>query len=363
MTKQDLADRKQKILQAVIHHYIRTAKPVGSETIIEHYRFDLSPATVRNILGSLEKEGYLTHLHTSGGRVPTDKGYRLYVDKLMQMQRLTRNEERRIEKEYELQRLEIDRIMQETSKMLSMLSHYTGFVLSPSNVEDTLSRIELIKIGAAKVLAVIVTEAGLVRHRIIPLTEEIIEGELSELNSALNKSMVGVSVKNIDLEIIRRVHQERAKQQKYLQIMENILSQAFRSMNEGEIYLEGTSHILEQPEFVNYEKMLNVIKIIDEKRMFFDLLGDTIESQGVRVLIGQENAYKDLQECSIVTSTYKAGDRTVGVLGIIGPRRMEYSRMVALVDYFSHLINRILNKTERGVPRESGKRQKSSGIS
>lgn len=357
MTKQDLADRKQKILQAVIHHYIRTAKPVGSETVIEHYRFDLSPATVRNILSSLEKEGYLTHLHTSGGRVPTDKGYRLYVDKLMQMQHLTRDEERRIEKEYELQRLEIDRIMQETSKMLSMLSHYTGFVLSPSSVEDTLARIELIKIGTAKVLAVIVTEAGLVRHRIVPLAEEITEGELRELNRSLNKSMVGVSVKNIDLEIIRRVHQERDRQQKYLQIMESILSQAFRSINEGEIYLEGASHILEQPDFVNYEKMRNVIKMIDEKKMFFDIIGNTIGLQGVHVVIGQENAYKDLQECSIVTSTYKAGDKTIGALGIIGPRRMEYSRMVALVDYFSHLINRILNKTERGIPRESGKKR------
>lgn len=339
-----LEDRKQKILQIVIHHYIRTAKPVGSQTIIEHYDFDLSSATIRNILSSLEKEGYLTHPHTSSGRVPTDKGYRFYVDRLMQLQQLTHAEEERIEQEYESQRLELDRVMQETSRMLSLLSHYTGFVLSPSLADERIKRLELLKIDRDKILAVIVTESGQVRNKIMVFDEEVSDKELAGVNRLINKNITGLNIRDIGKELFDQLYREKAKQIKYLNLLDKMLHQAFDLERAGELYLEGTSNILEQPEFGNYEQIRNIFKVIDEKKMLCELLEQKIENQGVRVLIGQENSCRDLQECSIVTSTYKAGDKTMGALGIIGPKRMEYSKMIALVDYFSKLIDKTLNK-------------------
>ena len=352
MVKFSLEERKQKILQVVIHHYIRTAKPVGSQTITEDYKFGLSSATIRNILSSLEKDGYLSHPHTSSGRVPTDKGYRFYVDSLRQLQQLTHEEEQRIDHEYESQRLELDRIMQETSRMLSLLSHYTAFVLTPSMVNDRIKRLELIPIEPGKILAVLMTEAGLIRHRMINFDEAVSVRELSELNRILNRNITGLNLKNIGLEIFKKLKEEKARQQKYMDFLDALLDQAFNLSEEGELYVEGASNILQLPEFRDYDKIRNIFKVMDEKKMLTDVLEQKIQEHGVKVLIGEENTCKDLQECSIVTSTYKAGDKTLGALGIIGPKRMEYSKMIALVDYFSKMINKTLNRQPKEKEKE-----------
>ncbi len=355
MARTSLQERKQKILQIVIHHYIRSAKPVGSETIIEKYKLEVSPATIRNTLADLEKEGFLTHPHTSSGRVPTDKGYRFYVDSLVQLQRLTQEEEQRIDHEYENQRMELGRVMQETSKMLSMLSHYTGFVLTPSVVNDQVRRLELIKLDGNNILAVLVTVSGLIRHKVIVFEGNTNSAELGELNRMLNRNIAGLDIKDIGTEIIRKLHTEKVKQERNLQLLEILLQQAFNLADESELYLEGTGNILSQPDFSDYDKLRNIFKVIDEKKMLTDVLETKFEDRGVRVLIGEESTCKDLEECSIVTSTYRAGDKTMGALGIIGPKRMEYSKMIALVDYFSKIINKTLNRQKKehtGEPRK-----------
>ena len=356
MTRISLQERKQKILQIVIHHFIRTGKPVGSETIIEKNKLGVSPATVRNILAVLEKEGYLTHPHTSSGRVPTDKGYRFYVDSLMQLQQLTQEEEQRIEKEYESQRGALDSVMQETSKMLSMLSHYTGFVLTPSPAADRLKRLELVKLDRDRILAVLVTDAGLIRHKIINVDQDVNSTELLSINRMLNKNVYGISVNDISTEIFKRLQQEKNKQVKYISIMEKLIQQAFALDEEGELYLEGTSNILSQPDFADYEKVRNIFKVIDEKKMLCELLEEKVSHEGIKVIIGEETPCKELQECSIVTSTYRAGDKTLGALGIIGPKRMEYSKMIALVNYFSKLINKTISRTTKELAREPRKK-------
>ncbi|MDD5131950.1 MAG: heat-inducible transcriptional repressor HrcA [bacterium] len=356
MTRISLQERKQKILQIVIHHFIRTGKPVGSETIIEKNKLGVSPATVRNILAALEKEGYLTHPHTSSGRVPTDKGYRFYVDSLMQLQQLTQEEEQRIEKEYESQRGALDSVMQETSKMLSMLSHYTGFVLTPSPAADRLKRLELVKLDRDRVLAVLVTDAGFIRHKIINVDQDVNSTELLSINRMLNKNVYGISVNDISAEIFKRLQQEKNKQVKYINIMEKLIQQAFALDEEGELYLEGTSNILSQPDFADYEKVRNIFKVIDEKKMLCELLEEKVSHEGIKVIIGEETPCKELQECSIVTSTYRAGDKTLGALGIIGPKRMEYSKMIALVNYFSKLINKTISRTTKELAREPRKK-------
>ncbi len=356
MSRISLEERKQKILQIVIHYYIRTGKPVGSETIIEHNKLEVSPATVRNILAALEKEGFLTHPHTSSGRVPTDKGYRFYVDSLMQLQQLTQEEEQRIEKEYESQRGALDSVMQETSKMLSMLSHYTGFVLTPSPAVDHLKRLELVKVDRDRLLAVLVTDAGVIRHKIMDLDQDVNSTELIAINRLLNKNVYGISVNDISAEIFKRLQQEKIKQVKYISIMEKLVQQAFALDEEGELYLEGTSNILSQPDFADYDKVRNIFKVIDEKKMLCELLEEKVSHEGIKVIIGEETPCKELQECSIVTSTYRAGDKTLGALGIIGPKRMEYSKMIALVNYFSKLINKTLSKSTKELKREPRKK-------
>jgi heat-inducible transcriptional repressor len=356
MVRISIQERKQKLLQIVIHHYIRTGKPVGSETIIEKHRLEVSPATVRHILAELEKEGYLSHPHTSSGRVPTDKGYRFYVDSLMQLQQLTQEEELRIEKEYESQRGALDSVMQETSKMLSMLSHYTGFVLTPGPAADHLKRLELVKVDRDRILAVLVTDAGLIHHKIIDVDQEVNSAELVAINRLLNKNVYGISINDISSEIFKRLQQEKIKQVKYINIMEKLVQQAFALDEEGELYLEGASNILSQPDFADYEKVRNIFKVINEKKMLCELLEEKVSYEGIKVIIGEETPCKELQECSIVTSTYRAGDKTLGALGIIGPKRMEYSKMIALVNYFSKLINKTLSRTTKELTREPGKK-------
>ncbi len=251
--------------------------------------------------------------------------------------------------------MELGRVMQETSKMLSMLSHYTGFVLTPSVVNDQVRRLELIKLDGNNILAVLVTVSGLIRHKVIVFEGNTNSAELGELNRMLNRNIAGLDIKDIGTEIIRKLHTEKVKQERNLQLLEILLQQAFNLADESELYLEGTGNILSQPDFSDYDKLRNIFKVIDEKKMLTDVLETKFEDRGVRVLIGEESTCKDLEECSIVTSTYRAGDKTMGALGIIGPKRMEYSKMIALVDYFSKIINKTLNRQKKehtGEPRK-----------
>lgn len=339
-----IKERKSKILQAVIHQYIKTARPVGSNALNDDYHFDVSPATIRNLMAELEEEGYLTHPHTSAGRIPTDKGYRNYVDSLMEMQRLVMEEEARVRQEYDSRIRELQDLLVHTSRILSGLSQYTGFVLTPKIERDQLQYLELVKIAEHKVLVVLVTRNGMVKHRIIEA--RISRERLEMLTRALNEKLCGMTLvdarRNIAMEL-----DDVERQEKDLQQLAQQLSREWFS-SEEDIYVDGTSNVLTLPEFRDYEPMRCLLRLNENRGLIRQVLQDDPGGEDVKVLIGSEASCVEFKDLSLVTSVYKDGDAPVGVLGIIGPKRMEYPKMMALVRAVSHMVNQILARQEDG---------------
>lgn len=340
----DFKERKKKILQVVIRHYVRTARPAASRMIVRDYDFPFSSATIRNVLAELEEEGYLTHPYTSAGRIPTDKGYRFYVDRLMEAQKLTQEEARRIEREYRAKRRGLEEVLRQTSKMLSHISHHAGFILSPTLDRSFLKHIELVPLGGKRILAVLVIQAGLIRHKTIQLNYDLKRSQLYRISKLLNEKLSGLPLSQMREEMNRIIEQESNKYLGLLQAAKGLIGQAFTS-EESEIYLEGSANILAsvKEDLYDYVKVGSVFRAIEEKRIILDIVRRLVQNEGVKVLIGRENLYPELKDFSVVSSTYKSGNRIVGALGIIGPKRMEYPKMVALVDFVAKAINNILN--------------------
>jgi len=340
----DFGERKKKILQVVISHYVRTARPAASGLIVRDYDFPFSSATVRNVLAELEEEGYLTHPYTSAGRIPTDKGYRFYVDCLMEVQELTQEEEKRIEREYQAKRKGLEEVMRQTSKMLSLVSHHAGFVLTPTLDKSFLKHIELVPVGDKRILAVLVTRAGLIRQKTIQLNYELKRGQLYKISKLLSKRLSGLRLSQVKEEMDRIIEQESNKYIDLVRTAKGLIGQVL-APEETEIYLEGSANILASVEedFYDYAGIKSIFRAIEEKKIIVDIARRLIKSGGVKVLIGRENLYPEMKDFSVVSSTYKSGNRAVGALGIIGPKRMEYPKMVALVDFVAKVINDILN--------------------
>jgi heat-inducible transcriptional repressor len=336
-----LEERKNKILQAVIHHYIKTAKPVGSHILTDDYHFDLSPATVRNLMAELEDDGYLTHPHTSAGRIPTDKGYRSYVDSLIELQRMVLDEEDRVQHEYFGKIQELQELLTQTSKVLSGLSQYTGFVLTPKIDRNHLKRIELLRVDDDKILIVLITHTGLIKHRII---EASISGpKLSALSSLLNEKLRGKTLLEAKQKIFETIDEIEREEKEVIDFAKGISSQMFDI--EEELYVEGASNVLSLPEFKDFEPMRCMLRLAEDRDLLMSAIHKEIGSEeGVKVIIGSETDCKELRHLSVISSVYKDGDNPVGVLGIIGPKRMEYPKMMALVGAVSKIMNKLLSK-------------------
>ncbi|MFH1784418.1 MAG: heat-inducible transcriptional repressor HrcA [bacterium] len=346
MITQTIDQRKQKILQAVIHRYISSGKPVGSKVLALSYDFDLSAASIRNVMAELERGGFLTHPHTSAGRVPTDYGYRFYVDKLVNIQELAHQEAQRIQREYETHKKEIEQVMRQTSRMLSLLSNYTGFVLPPLMQGTAFKHIELIFLERKKFIAVLITDTDLVKHKIIDINEDITPELLRRASRLYNEILRGLTLSQIKQAISREFVPAKVPDSKLLNFIQKMSRRIFTFEADEDIYVEGTTNIFTHAhaDFDDYQRMKSVFEVIEQRQFLSQLLSRRLNDKGTKVLIGNENPYKEMQDCSLITSTYEAGNQAVGVLGIIGPKRMEYSKMISLVDFISKLLNEVLRK-------------------
>ncbi len=345
MSQDLLNERNKKILQIVVQNYIQTAKPAGSKIICKNYSLKISPATVRNILADLEKEGYLTHPYTSAGRLPTDKGYRFYVDSLNNVECLSAREKIQLCKEYQIYKYELEKMFLQTSRLLSMISHYTGFVLSIQPERNIFKHLKLIRLGNKKILAVFITQSGIVKHRLLQLPLPISAESLKKMCNILNTKMIGYPVIEVKRKIIDKIKEEGIVYEKFLKLAKELNKHIFEVKEE--IYLEGISNFFD---FANYGRTKGIFKFIKEKKVLSCLLErefTTEQEENVKVIIGAENYYPEMSDCSVVGSIYRIGNSPVGLLGVIGPKRMEYSRIIPLVDYISRLVNRSLNRLEK----------------
>lgn len=338
-------ERKRKVLVAAVHHYIQTARPVASSIIEERFQFGWSSATIRNVLVELEAEGYLSHPHTSAGRIPTDKGYRFFVDSLAEMQRLEVEEETKIRQEYERRLKEIEELMLATSRMLSAVSHYAGFVLAPRLDRSFFQRLELIPLEAQRILVVFLAKSGLVKHRIVELEEPLPPGRLARIAQLLNESLQGLTLQQVRDQILDRIEAATQEFQDMAKWATQLSRESFDLKGEEErLYVDGAENILSLPDFHDADRLRTLLRLIEEKRILTEILQQHWQDHGVHVNIGSENRSPELEQLSVVSSTYQVGGRDVGVLGIIGPKRMEYPRMIAVVDTVTRIVNEIFKQ-------------------
>jgi heat-inducible transcriptional repressor len=339
-----LDERTQIILMAVIQSFIQIAEPVGSRTISKRFAFGLSPATIRNVMSDLEELGFLEQPHTSAGRVPTDKGYRFYVDHLHGREMLSAADSAFISQHYAPYRGEVDELMMATSRLLSEVSHYAGVVHRTFST-TVFQRIEFVHIRGRQVLAIFVMASGMVQNKLIMLDDEVTAEELSRISNYLSHEFAGQTLRAIRQQVLERIQEEKAQYDTLVQQAMSVSEKTFVDVaeSEGDIYLGGTVNILEQPEFAsNVAQMKHLFKAFEEKSRLISVLDKCLEDPGRNVMIGSETLFHDIRDCSLVMRPYSSGEQTIGVLGVVGPKRMDYPRIMAIVDYTANLLSKTL---------------------
>jgi heat-inducible transcriptional repressor len=339
-------ERKRHLLQWIVHYYIKTSRPVSSSLIAEEAGLDLSSATIRGILQELENDGFLHQAHTSAGREPTDKGYRFFVDYLSDVQRLASNEKQNIEEQYKSRIEELDTLLSETSRLLSRVSHSAGIVLSPHMQRQSIKRLELIPLGGRNVLGVLVTDSGLVRHWPIALAFAPSARQVNVLNRFLNEHVRGCSVDAAQKTVMAKLSQMEREFQELTSLAGELLTEVGRVVSPESLYVDGADNILSNADqFGDLKTVQSLMRVIGEKSRLAGLLEDELKEpqergkiSRVRVRIGVESGVPELKSASLVTHVYRHGDQVLGVLGVLGSKRMEYSKVMGLVDYVGRLV-------------------------
>lgn len=345
MRQVDVKTRQKKILGAIVDSYIENAVPVGSRTISQRFRKSMSPATIRNVMADLEEMGLITHPHTSAGRIPTDRGYRFYVDSLLEPKHLTKDEEAVISKMLNKRCEDFDSLMQAASRAISMITNVAGVVLIPRLKRSVFKHIEFISIDSSdssRILAVLVTGSGLVKNLMLEMEEDIRKSDLFRISEFLNEELEGMFLGDIKNYLTRRLLEERDSFYTFLKKAMLILSNPGLLRMDDRLYFEGAAGLIAYPEFKDTAKASLFLKVFEEKKDLLDLFNEDMETEGIKVHIGKENALRCFQECTIITSNYKVRQRTIGALGAIGPTRMEYGKVISAVNCLSETLGKAL---------------------
>ncbi len=340
----DTEQRCKRILYAIVESYVDSAMPVGSRALSQRFRWSMSPATIRNVMADLEEIGLITHPHTSAGRVPTDKGYRVYVESLLEPRHLTKEEESLISKVVSRRYEDFEDLMQNVSRAIGMITREVGIVLTPRLKRTVFKQIEFIPIDASssRVLAVLVTRSGIVKNSLLELEEDLTKTELFRMSEFLNQELEGLFLGDIKNHLTRRILQERDSFYAFLKKAISIFSRPGFLRAEDKMYFDGTAGLMSHPEFDDMRRARSFLKLFEEKQDILDVFNGDIEAEGVKVHIGKENTCKYIQDFAVVTCNYKVKDRAIGALGAIGPTRMEYGKVISAVTYLSELLGRAL---------------------
>jgi len=343
----DIEQRRKKILCAIIETYINTGAPVASRSVAQMFRWSMSPATVRNVMADLEEMELITHPHTSAGRIPTEKGYRFYVDSLLEPRRLTKEEEVMINKLLNRTFEDFDALMQAYSKAISLITSVAGVVLTPRLRKTIFKRIEFIQIAPTRLLVVLITGSGMVRNYLMDLEEEFTKEELSRISNFLNSELKGMFLSDIKDYLTYKMLEYHDSFYAFLKRALFILSMPNLLNMQEKMYYDGTATLMSYPEFRDISKAKMFLKLLEEKRGILELFYEDMEEEGVKVHIGLEDICKDIQDCSVVTCNYKIKDRIAGSIGAIGPMRMEYGKIISALKYISELLGRALEGRDR----------------
>ncbi len=341
----ELTARERSVLEAVVRTYVDTAEPAGSRRVAEEHHIQVSPATIRNTMSELEAKGYLFHPHTSAGRVPTDQAYRYFVDRLIRSPSLTRREKERLEQELELSSTPVEELIRRVAVVLGILTQELGVAVAPRLEEATLEQLELVKVSETKVLLVASIRSGTVRTVYVDIGSTMPEDTVVELTQILNERLAGRSLRDLRETLPERLRDTGGDDQaarRFLNIFLEAGGDLFDLSSVGSgLHLGRASVLATQPEFNEPDSLKALLKLTEQRDMLADVVGSHAQRGGLRITIGSEHENEDLLDFSLVTASYEMGDFK-GVIGVMGPTRMPYEKVIAIVDYTSSLIDRML---------------------
>ena len=338
----ELSPRKMRILKAIIDDYIATAIPVGSRTVSKKYMSEFSSATIRNEMSDLEEMGLLEQPHTSAGRVPSDLAYRIYVDRLLKVGELSQDEAYSIKRYFNGRMEEMEQVVKGTARVLSDLTDYTSLVLAPQLAKTTVKRLQLVPVTRGTALVVLVTDAAVVKDTIIRVPENMTSDELYGISEALTKRFEGKSITDITAASIDEIRRDMAEHKRFFESLADALSRSANS-DSNDMVLDGAYNIFHHPEYRNdMERAQAFLMALSTKDKLQEMMTRSTRWE-FTITIGKENEMDALKDMSVVTASYKLGDRPMGSLGIIGPTRMDYNRVVRLLNYISRTLGEVMS--------------------
>lgn len=344
---QELDERKQKILHAIIQNYLETGEPVGSRTISKYADLGLSSATIRNEMSDLEEMGYIIQPHTSAGRIPSDMGYRFYVDQLMKEkeQEVTEMKELMIQRQDKM-----ELVLKQMAKVLAANTNYATMITSPQYHRTKLKFIQLSVISEDQLLAVVVAEGNVVKNKVIPISHGLDNETILKLNILLNTSLNGLTMEEINLSTIAKLKEQAGIHSEVINSVLDAVAEAIQMDDDLEVYTSGTTNIFKYPELADSTKASALISAFEDKQQLASLMEDLKDGEdtGIQVYIGNETPGQTMKDCSVVTTTYELGEGMRGTIGIVGPKRMDYEKVVDNLKTLTNQLDLIFNKNKEG---------------
>ncbi len=346
----ELDERKKKILQAVIRNYLETGEPVGSRTISKYTDLNLSSATIRNEMADLEEMGYIFQPHTSAGRIPSDKGYRFYVDAMMEEKEREFAEMREMKGVLVERQNKVETLLKQVARVLAQNTQYATMISAPRSKRSKLKFIQLSRVDARQLLAVIVLEGNVIKNNILPVEEELDDETLLKLNILLNTNLNGLAIDEINLAMIAVMKQQAGIHSHIVGEVIDAVAEAIRAEEDLEIYTSGTTNIFRYPELADQQKASELLNTFEEKKLLGEFLQDThaeVEETGIQVYIGSETPVQSMRDCSVVTATYELGGGMKGTIGIVGPKRMDYDKVVTTLRTIQTQLDELYRSEEK----------------
>ncbi|MCL2158563.1 MAG: heat-inducible transcriptional repressor HrcA [Oscillospiraceae bacterium] len=342
----ELSERKKQILKAVVDAYIEKCEPVGSKYLVDFYNLDLSPATIRNTMNELEQLGFLEQPYTSAGRIPSSLGYRVYVDSLMQNYRLTSREIKEIDENLNIKISRLDKIIEQSGKLVSALTSLMSVSMTPKSSSVSLVRIDLVYFDFNNFLLVILTSVNIVKTKHIYSKTEIGPDVLDHLKKVLNNNLADRDINTVSLPLILSMENMMGDYFGIISPILKVIYEAISEINEAQIYIDGAANLFKMPEYHDIEKAKSLVSLIENKEQLLQIFSQSVENR-LNIYIGDENSITSGGDSSFIFKTFSIGDKILGAIGVIGPKRMDYSRVIAKLEYFSiNMADIIKNEIE-----------------
>ena len=339
-----LSERKQEILRSVVINYVKTAEPVGSRTVARTYRMGLSSATIRNEMADLEELGYLAQPHTSAGRIPSQLGYRYYVDNLMDPSDLSDDDERAISSSLSTEKMrEIEQIINNSARVLSAATNQTSMIMGPQFRKSAFHQLRILPLDEKRGLVVLITDTGFIKNKVIDLQQQLSQSELHQVVTYLNQKLYGLTIDQVTTSLINELKRDLFRRLEILEQAFILLEESLKEEKQIRVFLGGTTNILNQPEFKDVDKIRRMLNLFEQEPLLFKILEDTSSDDDIVVRIGAENECEDIQECTLITGTYKIHDKPLGTVGVLGPTRMDYSHVISVMRRLVNYLNKSLS--------------------